>query len=156
MAAAHRDYRDQVLERAPTITFVKSWAPFSSSIFTNTNTDAFLFFKSLSWPKIRTKALQITHSDITKFTDLDPPSSKQPTTMNRLLTTLFLLLLSLVSSMSPQRSDSDFQTPSSSGVIVLNARNFDENLRDGKVWLVEFYAPWWVFVHDITVALSLC
>ncbi|KAL7534174.1 hypothetical protein ACHAXR_005705 [Thalassiosira sp. AJA248-18] len=28
------------------------------------------------------------------------------------------------------------------GVYNLNAKNFDSSLRDGKVWLVEFYAPW--------------
>ena len=28
------------------------------------------------------------------------------------------------------------------GVITLNAKNFDSSLRDGKVWLIEFYAPW--------------
>jgi len=28
------------------------------------------------------------------------------------------------------------------GVYVLDTRNFDSSLRDGKVWLVEFYAPW--------------
>lgn len=28
------------------------------------------------------------------------------------------------------------------GVISLTARNFDSSLRDGNVWLIEFYAPW--------------
>jgi len=28
------------------------------------------------------------------------------------------------------------------GVITLNAKNFDSSLRDGKVWLIEFHAPW--------------
>jgi hypothetical protein len=28
------------------------------------------------------------------------------------------------------------------GVIALNSKNFDSSLRDGKVWLIEFYAPW--------------
>jgi hypothetical protein len=44
--------------------------------------------------------------------------------------------------MSQQQQQGDNKTPSTSGVIVLNAQNFDSNLRDGKVWLVEFYAPW--------------
>ncbi|KAL7445251.1 hypothetical protein ACHAXM_011931 [Skeletonema potamos] len=28
------------------------------------------------------------------------------------------------------------------GVIQLTAKNFDKNLSDGNVWLIEFYAPW--------------
>jgi len=28
------------------------------------------------------------------------------------------------------------------GVIVLDAKNFDSSLRDGRAWLIEFYAPW--------------
>ena len=28
------------------------------------------------------------------------------------------------------------------GVIKLDSRNFDSSLKDGKVWLIEFYAPW--------------
>jgi len=28
------------------------------------------------------------------------------------------------------------------GVITLTAKNFDSSLKDGKVWLIEFYAPW--------------
>lgn len=28
------------------------------------------------------------------------------------------------------------------GVITLTAKNFDSSLRDGKSWLIEFYAPW--------------
>lgn len=28
------------------------------------------------------------------------------------------------------------------GVITLNSKNFDSSLRDGKVWLIEFWAPW--------------
>ncbi|KAL9184722.1 hypothetical protein ACHAXT_012692 [Thalassiosira profunda] len=28
------------------------------------------------------------------------------------------------------------------GVLQLDSRTFDSSLRDGKVWLVEFYAPW--------------
>ncbi|KAL3770184.1 hypothetical protein ACHAW5_009279 [Stephanodiscus triporus] len=28
------------------------------------------------------------------------------------------------------------------GVIPLTAKNFDSSLRDGNVWLIEFYAPW--------------
>jgi len=32
--------------------------------------------------------------------------------------------------------------PKAKGVITLNSKNFDSSLRDGNVWLVEFYAPW--------------
>ena len=28
------------------------------------------------------------------------------------------------------------------GVLQLDSRTFDSSIRDGKVWLVEFYAPW--------------
>lgn len=34
------------------------------------------------------------------------------------------------------------QTSNDLGVITLDARTFDSSLRDGNVWLVEFYAPW--------------
>lgn len=63
-----------------------------------------------------------------------------------------LIVLLLITILSPQHgvnvveaASSDVKTPSSSGVIALNAQNFDSNLRDGKVWLVEFYAPWCVY-----------
>ncbi|KAL7466373.1 hypothetical protein ACHAXS_006677 [Conticribra weissflogii] len=49
------------------------------------------------------------------------------------------------SSSSPLSSSSKSTTLASAaagGVIVLNAKNFDSSLRDGKVWLIEFYAPW--------------
>ena len=32
--------------------------------------------------------------------------------------------------------------PKAKGVINLNSKTFDSSLRDGNVWLVEFYAPW--------------
>ena len=32
------------------------------------------------------------------------------------------------------------------GVIVLNNNNFDEVVKSKEIILVEFYAPWWVFV----------
>jgi len=30
------------------------------------------------------------------------------------------------------------------GVITLDTKNFDSSIADGKVWLIEFYAPWYV------------
>ncbi len=62
------------------------------------------------------------------------------------------------SSSSPLSSSSKSTTLASAaagGVIVLNAKNFDSSLRDGKVWLIEFYAPWWVIycrVLHVTVS----
>lgn len=32
------------------------------------------------------------------------------------------------------------------GVITLDTKNFDNSISDGKVWLIEFYAPWYVYV----------
>lgn len=33
-------------------------------------------------------------------------------------------------------------TTSTKGVFTLNSKNFDSSLRDGNLWLIEFYAPW--------------
>eukprot|EP00566_Odontella_aurita_P022066 CAMPEP_0113573708 /NCGR_PEP_ID=MMETSP0015_2-20120614/26763_1 /TAXON_ID=2838 /ORGANISM="Odontella" /LENGTH=236 /DNA_ID=CAMNT_0000476807 /DNA_START=107 /DNA_END=817 /DNA_ORIENTATION=- /assembly_acc=CAM_ASM_000160 len=48
-----------------------------------------------------------------------------------------------------RRTDADAQptlsssaSPPPAKVIELNARNFDLSMKDGSVWLVEFYAPW--------------
>ncbi|KAL3798536.1 hypothetical protein HJC23_011840 [Cyclotella cryptica] len=66
--------------------------------------------------------------------------------MNRLLNVLLLFLtVQYPSSGLPHHTSaasSDTKSPSNSGVRVLTAKNFDSSLRDGKVWLVEFYAPW--------------
>ena len=35
-----------------------------------------------------------------------------------------------------------FANAAETGVIKLNAKNFDSSLSDGNVWLIEFYAPW--------------
>ena len=32
------------------------------------------------------------------------------------------------------------------GVITLDTKNFDSSIADGKVWLIEFYAPWYVCI----------
>ena len=32
------------------------------------------------------------------------------------------------------------------GVITLDTKNFDSSISDGKVWLIEFYAPWYVSI----------
>ena len=32
------------------------------------------------------------------------------------------------------------------GVITLDTKNFDSSIADGKVWLIEFYAPWYVSI----------
>ena len=32
------------------------------------------------------------------------------------------------------------------GVITLDTKNFDSSISDGKVWLIEFYAPWYVCI----------
>jgi len=40
------------------------------------------------------------------------------------------------------KSSSSSPSGSTKGLITLNAKNFDSSLRDGKVWLIEFYAPW--------------
>eukprot|EP00569_Conticribra_weissflogii_P000735 CAMPEP_0171354442 /NCGR_PEP_ID=MMETSP0878-20121228/44709_1 /TAXON_ID=67004 /ORGANISM="Thalassiosira weissflogii, Strain CCMP1336" /LENGTH=263 /DNA_ID=CAMNT_0011860415 /DNA_START=597 /DNA_END=1388 /DNA_ORIENTATION=- len=45
------------------------------------------------------------------------------------------------SSLSSSKSTT-LASAAAGGVIVLNAKNFDSSLRDGKVWLIEFYAPW--------------
>ena len=34
------------------------------------------------------------------------------------------------------------EAPPTMGVITLNSNNFDSSLRDGNIWLIEFYAPW--------------
>lgn len=50
---------------------------------------------------------------------------------------------------------SEIKTPTNSGVFILNSSNFDSHLRDGKVWLVEFYAPWYVLLSpDVTTPLE--
>eukprot|EP00580_Thalassiosira_gravida_P016561 CAMPEP_0201661216 /NCGR_PEP_ID=MMETSP0494-20130426/3638_1 /ASSEMBLY_ACC=CAM_ASM_000839 /TAXON_ID=420259 /ORGANISM="Thalassiosira gravida, Strain GMp14c1" /LENGTH=312 /DNA_ID=CAMNT_0048139265 /DNA_START=203 /DNA_END=1141 /DNA_ORIENTATION=- len=45
---------------------------------------------------------------------------------------------------TPSSSSSSSSSPAGTtkGLITLNAKNFDLSLRDGKVWLIEFYAPW--------------
>jgi hypothetical protein len=80
------------------------------------------------------------NSQINIDTNLAQPHPKTMNALHHILSTLFLLF-TLVSSVPPQRQG-NVETPSTAGVIVLNAQNFDSNLRDGKVWLVEFYAPW--------------
>lgn len=51
---------------------------------------------------------------------------------------LVILLLGLV-----QQSGSE-EAPSRDvpGAQPLDSRNFDSSIRDGSVWLIEFYAPW--------------
>ena len=39
-------------------------------------------------------------------------------------------------------SSIDAHSAGAGGVIALNSKNFDSSLRDGKAWLIEFYAPW--------------
>lgn len=46
-----------------------------------------------------------------------------------------------VSAADPQ-STGGSSTTKSKGVVTLNAKNFDSSLKDGKAWLIEFYAPW--------------
>ena len=60
---------------------------------------------------------------------------------------ILLLLTYLVSNNYGTTTTSSFAMAATSentkgGVITLNAKNFDSSLRDGKVWLIEFYAPW--------------
>ena len=60
---------------------------------------------------------------------------------------ILLLLTYLVSNNHGTTTTSSFAMAATSentkgGVITLNAKNFDSSLRDGKVWLIEFYAPW--------------
>lgn len=38
--------------------------------------------------------------------------------------------------------DAYAKKPKPKGVITLHSKNFDSSLREGNVWLVEFYAPW--------------
>jgi len=35
------------------------------------------------------------------------------------------------------------------GVITLDTKNFDSSISDGKVWLIEFYAPWYVGILSL-------
>ena len=37
------------------------------------------------------------------------------------------------------------------GVITLDTKNFDSSIADGKVWLIEFYAPWYVSILKLGV-----
>ena len=37
------------------------------------------------------------------------------------------------------------------GVITLDTKNFDSSIADGKVWLIEFYAPWYVNISLLGV-----
>lgn len=56
-----------------------------------------------------------------------------------------LLLISFVLTRTNElvvSAASTTNAPKSKGVITLNAKNFDSELRDGNAWLIEFYAPW--------------
>lgn len=71
---------------------------------------------------------------------------------NRLSWLLWLILALVFLSRTPvARSDSSSddeggidrsKEPASTGVIVLTSGNFEKNIADGSVWLIEFYAPW--------------
>jgi len=47
-------------------------------------------------------------------------------------------------SVSPGESTESNPTKGSLDVVVLTTTNFEKNIWDGSVWLVEFYAPWYV------------
>jgi len=56
-----------------------------------------------------------------------------------LFTTVFL---AVIAGSYASSGESNTDDTISKGVIKLNTRNFDSSIRDGNVWLVEFYAPW--------------
>ena len=74
-----------------------------------------------------------------------------------LLILLFLLVVGLLSvpwttasssagggaSQQRQQQPQPTTTTTPRGVITLNSKNFDSSLRDGNLWLIEFYAPWY-------------
>lgn len=47
-----------------------------------------------------------------------------------------------VSASAAEAQDSNGGAKRNRGVIALTAKNFDSSLKDGKAWLIEFYAPW--------------
>lgn len=55
---------------------------------------------------------------------------------------LFSAVVSLIATLTVTRAAAEAETKPPTGVIKLDARNFDSSIRDGNVWLVEFYAPW--------------
>lgn len=56
---------------------------------------------------------------------------------------LFSVVVSLIAMLTITRAVAGAETkPAPKGVIKLDSRNFDSSIRDGNVWLVEFYAPW--------------
>jgi len=64
-------------------------------------------------------------------------SSTSRRTAIRPLISFVALLLLLPTTFSETKSKNQ-----QNGVVSLDARTFDSSLRDGSVWLVEFYAPW--------------
>lgn len=53
-----------------------------------------------------------------------------------------ILALFQTAKASEASAHSSGEEPEVQGVIQLNARNFDSSIKDGSVWLIEFYSPW--------------